>query len=64
MALSGDGLRRRGAGPRLSSEIRAITTCGVVRREVAELSVLKEPSEPSYLSDWPARQKGFKKPPP
>jgi hypothetical protein len=23
-----------------------------------------EPSEPSYLSDWPARQKGFKKPPP
>lgn len=31
---------------------------------VAELVILKDPSEPPYLCDYPARQKGFKKPPP
>ena len=40
----------------------AAATCAPAA--VAELVILKDPSEPPYLCDYPARQKGFKKPPP
>jgi len=40
----------------------AVAACGPAG--VAELVILKDPSEPPYLCDYPARQRGFRKSPP